>query len=391
MHNYLSLLFLIFLFIPLFALNLYSFGETHHIYLANSFLQGSLSLVQLPQTLTDFAYFNGHYYWPQGLFPAVLLAPFVWIFSLNFQESFLKFPLTVINFWFVYKIALSLKLQKIKAIFISIFFIFGSVYTPVAAIPLSVYFSQVVTVTILLWAIYEFLNSKRYFLIGTLIALAFLTRATTIFASAFFLIPLLKKPLSAVNGLKFIIPITTALLLFGYYNYSRFGNILETGYHYQADGENPAGKDFTNRKLIGLFSPKHIPTNLYYMLLKTPDPATNADSHSLQFPFAKTDYYGLSIFFTSPILFLLFRTNLKEQLSKIAMITCLLIALPIITYAGIGYFQIGYRYALDFLPFLLIPLAPAVKKVKLRNIQILIALGVFITWFFIIQTLVDPT
>ncbi|OGD95046.1 hypothetical protein A3F02_01220 [Candidatus Curtissbacteria bacterium RIFCSPHIGHO2_12_FULL_38_9b] len=95
----------------------------------------------------------------------------------------------------------------------------------------------------------------------------------------------------------------------------------------------------------------------------------------------------MSIFILSPILLLIVRTDSKRKIVKISFITILATLIPILLYYGIGWRQIGYRYALDFAPFLLIPLVIALKKINIKTIGILVLSGVLITWFFIFEFL----
>jgi len=64
-------------FILILVINFFIIGENLHVYLAYSFLKGSLSLVKLPLLLLDLAHFNNQYFLPFGLFPAMALTPLV--------------------------------------------------------------------------------------------------------------------------------------------------------------------------------------------------------------------------------------------------------------------------------------------------------------------------
>ena len=354
-------------------------GENSYHFLAYSFTKGSLSLVVKPNYLSDLTPFNGKYFWTTGPFPAFLLFPLALIFKLNFYESFLKVPLSIFNFWLILQISKALKLSQIKSRALALFYIFGSVYTPIMIIPFSVYLSALVTTTLLLITIFEFLNKRRWLLIGCFISFATLTRFIPIL-SVFFFLPYLIKEGRFKFFIHFFIPIIVSLLLLGAYNYSRFQNPLETGHRYQ-NIEDEALK----RRSFGVFSIEHIPANLYYMLLKSPDPVRNADTEVLKFPFVKFNPYGMSIFILSPILFLIFKANLKDKYILPSLITMVAILIPITTYYGLGFRQIGYWHALDFLPFVIFPLVSGFKKTNPAKINILAALGIFITWFFIFQ------
>ncbi|OGD83381.1 hypothetical protein A2165_03520 [Candidatus Curtissbacteria bacterium RBG_13_40_7] len=379
----LSLFFITFFSTNLFSSYAFIFGAYNdYVYLANSLIHGNLSLENLPYSLIDISIYKGRYFWPLGPFPSILITPFVFIFGLAFKEWILKFLLTILSFLIVIKISKAKKLSAAKSYALAFFFIFGSVYTPIAALAISSYFSQVVGCFCILLAIYEFITNKRWFLIGILISFATLTRIELLLSSLFFLIFLFKKPLDLKKLLYFSVPIIMSLSILGSYNFVRFDNVLESGLTYIIDvNETKINKKF------GLFSLKYIPTNLYYMLIKTPDPVNLDESHILKPPYLKTDYYGLSLFFLSPVLFLMFRLNLKDEETKIILFTIFLMALPLVLFYGIGYLQIGYRYAVGSLPFISLILIKTVKNISSRTLNILVGIGVITTWFFIIQIL----
>jgi len=381
--KYFKYFFVFYTFLPLLILNFMMFDQQQFVYLAKAFLEGSTSLTTLPPTNHDLSFFEGKYFWPLGPFPAIILVPFVSIFKLNFTQGFIQLPLTIFNFWLIIKIAKTQNLESKKALFLAIFFIFGSIYTPLAALALSWNFAQVVATTCLLFALFEFFTNRRWFLIGLAIAFATLTRAHLIVASVFFITYLLQKPTNTKRIITFIIPILLSLVILAIYNYTRFGSIFESGYKYQLVPEESA-----KRRGLGIISPAHIPANLYYMLIKTPDPVFENSSHVLKPPYIRFDPYGMSIFLMSPILFLIFLTNFKDKYVKTSLFTITVLLIPITTYYGIGYIQVGYRYALDFFPFLLVPLISVFKKTSINLIKILVILGIFISWFFTIEKIV---
>lgn len=357
-------------------MNLSFLHSQQFVFLAYSFLRGHLNFIILPESIVDLSVFEGQYYWPLGPLPALLLLPFVAVFKLNFLQGFVQIPLNILNFILVFKICKTAGLERNKALALAVFFIFGSIYAPVGAIPVSWYFAQVVATTALLLAIYEFLSKKRPFVLGILVSVAVLTRISLIFAALFFLSSQLKKR----AYFAFTIPIFIAVILLLAYNYARFKSPLESGYKCQILPEESA-----LRRKIGLFSPKHIPANIYYMLVKGPDPVFKDNSHVLKFPYIRFDDYGASIFLLSPVLFLLFFIKKTDPYLKPALITSILIASVSVFYYGIGIKQIGYRYALDFFPFLFLMLIPPAKRISLKILMLLIIPGVLITWLFIFE------
>lgn len=369
-----------YLFVPLLATNYFIKGEQQFVILAHSFLNGHLDIEFLKYPAIDLSFYLGKYYWPNGPFPAILITPFVFIFGTSFLQWIVQFPLSVLNFWLVHKIAKKLDLPNNKSLLLSTFFVFGSVYTPVAAIPFAWHFAQIIATSLLLLATCEFLTKRRYFLIGILIGLAILTRATLVGSSIFFLFYLFKKPVNLKKLLQFLVPILIALILSALYNFTRFGNILESGYTYQLVPEEL--KQVRNR---GLFSIAHVPSNFYYMVIKPPNLVFY--NQNFTFPFIKYDNWGLSIFLLSPILLLMYRAKLNNLMIRASAATIFLTLSPILAYYGNGYQQIGFRYALDFFPFLLIILASVIKTVEVKKLKILVILGIIITWFFIFEKL----
>jgi hypothetical protein len=57
------------------------------------------------------------------------------------------------------------------------------------------------------------------------------------------------------------------ILFFLLYNYLRFGNFFEQGYSLQSIAGN-----LSSNEAYGLFNLVHIPGNIYYFLISTPNP-----------------------------------------------------------------------------------------------------------------------
>lgn len=88
--------------------NFIPFGEQHFSFLAQSFLHGKTYFLTMPGRWADTVFFNNHYYWPLGFFPAVLLMPFNYIFNhfgLFFYQGYLQFFLGIFIIYFIYKIS----------------------------------------------------------------------------------------------------------------------------------------------------------------------------------------------------------------------------------------------------------------------------------------------
>ena len=366
---------LTFLFIVIIFCNFTVAKEQQFVLLAKSFKAGSLSFINIHNP-SDTALYNNKLYWPHGPFPALVILPFLYLTD-HFYQAYISAPLIFLTFLIFYKLARHLNLEHKKSLLLATFFVFGSIYTPTAALPATSYYSQALAACLLILSIYEFLKRKGYLLSGIFFACAVACRFNIIFGTIFFVYLLYRQKQLSLPLLKFLTPIIVAVTLLGLYNYTRFGSFLDTGYNLQIIAQDPL-----LRRNVGLFSIKHIPANLYYMLLKGPSPIFENQSHVLKFPYITFDSYGLSLFFMSPILFTVFKTNLKKTLNKASLMAIFLILIPIITYYGIGTKQLGYRYALDFFPFVYLLTAAAAKNVSYKLLTILVFWGVIITIYF---------
>lgn len=347
-YKFIFTFFLLFIFLLILFFNFSVKSEQQFSYLAKSFLDGKLYFIQKPLTWADTSFYNGEHYWPLGPLPAMLLMPFVYIFNLLnkfFYQGYLQFFLVLGVFFIIYKISRTIRYQKTDSLVWAMAFVFGSTFLGVGLWPWSWQFSQVVTEVLLVLAIYEYLTKKRYFLIGCLFSLVALTRLTALVGIVFFILEILIVSKQAredkvKNLFKLLVLPVLAAVVFGFYNYFRFGSFLDQGYFNQT----LTNSDLINARNIGFFNLVHLPKNLYFLLFSLP--------FSLTFPYLKANPWGISIWITSPYLLYLFFLKFKDTTSKVLILTVLLVSLPIILFYGIGYRQFGYRYALDFFPFL---------------------------------------
>jgi hypothetical protein len=354
------LLFLIIAFFSLiFARNFYFNISQHFSYLADSFLHGKFyflkDVILKIGTDSDMVFYNDKYYWPLGPLPAVILMPAVFIFkflNLFFYQGYLQFFLILLILLILFNISRKIDFSKLDSLYLASAFLFSSMFLGVALISSSWYFAQVITVFLIFFALWEYFNKKRYFLIGIIFGLVFLTRVTAGLGLLFFILEILLNKKNIKNKIKdiflLLLPFILIASLLFFYNYLRFNNFLEQGYGLQIlYGTGSANRDY------GLFNLKHLAGNIYYSIFSMPLPIFMDNlSQVLKFPFIKANPWGMSIFLTSPYLFYLFFLKFKDKISHLLLITIIFIAIPISLYYGIGFMQFGYRYALDFFPFL---------------------------------------
>lgn len=344
-----------------FVLNVTQFGEQQYSFLAREFLHGSLSFSQNPPfPFSEVVFYSGHYFSHLGPFPAILLMPFVFVsqfFGIFFYQGYLQFFLTLGIFFFCFVLARKQQYSPRDALLLACAFCFASVYQFVAFVPWSWYFAQAVSVFFAFWALNEYFNKRRYWLIGVLFACIFMTRVTAGLGILFFFAVIafgsnLSLSKKIRYGMMLCIPlIISATLLFGY-NYARFQNPFDNGYTTMNSGIT---SDESRYELIhyGLFQLQNIPTNVYYYFLKTLDPVViqRGNQYVLAPPYTTIHFPGTSFFIVSPFFLYLFRARFRDRTVRYALIPVIVILFFLLTYFWPGWRQVGPRYLLDLLPF----------------------------------------
>ncbi len=193
----------------------------------------------------------------------------------------------------------------------------------------------------------EWAGRRRTGVLGTCLAVAFLARPTTVLAAIPFGIALLwqrrdslRAPAIAAVG--FAAPIGVALAIYGWFNWVRFGSPLQAGYTISYLSQ----QDLVARRALGLFSVLQVPENLRLAVLAPFETMP-------RFPFLTADPYGLSMLLVSPALLTALWAGFKERAARLMWIAAALVAVPVLLYYGGGYIQYGFRYSLDFTPFLI--------------------------------------
>ncbi|HYP40573.1 MAG TPA: hypothetical protein VEX13_09465 [Chloroflexia bacterium] len=367
-------------------------GGDHYLYLAEHFLRGELWVDDLPAGYPDFVNWQGHKYLPFGPLPGVLLMPFAPLMDLAGTRdlAWVGHLFTLANVFLFARVLRQIGLAGDRRRWALLLFFGGTVYYGVSVVAATWYFAHIVVTTFLLLAISETLGKKRPVLIGLFIALAGATRFTALFALPFVLwlmwrgnnstsspedTPQPRKPPSLMvqYGL-LLVGLVGPLALLLVYNYMRFGSFLDSGYSH-AVLTNPVLAQALQQGMFGLV---HVPKNLFMLLVQGPVPYPSAEAPVLQFPYMQPSPWGMGLFFTSPALLYMFRAKLKEPLVQAAWIAVVCIMVPIITYYGVGWVQFGYRYALDFMPFLLLIAARGLPDVLTPRIRLLILASVVV-------------
>jgi hypothetical protein len=164
-----------------------------------------------------------------------------------------------------------------------------------------------------------------------------------------------------------------------WYNEARFGNVFETGLDELY--AKYAGVPYTQYLAAGgerfsQFDVRNIPIHLYTMFLQPPDFSTDG---SLFQP----SRFGMSVLLTSSPLVFSVLVRRRDALKRACWLALGLVSIPTLLYYSAGWVQFGYRYMLDYLPFLVILTAfgfddhqsPKAFRIKVALVVLSIAIG----------------
>ena len=124
------------------------------------------------------------------------------------------------------------------------------------------------------------------------------------------------------------------------YNYLRFGTIQDIAYAIQAEREP---WNFPQ----GLLSISYIPKKAWVFFLKPPIFIPEP-------PYIMPSLVGMSILITTPAFIYVIFAGIKNRVALACWSAIIPIAFLQFTHGSTGWIQFGYRYAVDFYPFLLI-------------------------------------
>lgn len=339
----------------------------------------------------DLIYFNGKYYVPWGILPALYLVPFQLFLGRFVPELYISLLLGSLNVVFVYLLLLRIKeeffphMSIIAILSIVIFFAFGTTHFYVSTLGSSWHVSQMVSSSLGIAGIYMVFRKNpktiHFLLSASFIGLAMLGRPTTVFLLSLpiclYVFTSINKQKNLIGLLIFGLPFAVSIAWFLGYNYLRFGDVFQTGYQYIKEDVVLS----IIRKTNGMFSFWNIPNNLWYMLFEIPRFYWINNKISLGI-----NLYGNSIFFLSPPLFFSFLAFPRERKNNTFLfnpfiaslwIVIVVTILPILMYYSSGWMQFGYRYALDIMVPMILLSVFALKG----KLNILYIFGIFFAIF----------
>jgi hypothetical protein len=220
------------------------------------------------------------------------------------------------------------------------------------------YTAHVVGVVLALVYAWASIEARRPLVAGLALGAAALTRTSMAFMFPLFLLELwrvtapeqrtargLVRPL-----LRFAAPIAAFAVAGMIYNYARFHSPTEFGHTYLALGNHQPVYQQQQIEQWGLASYHYLSRNLTVALTLLPELLPRS-------PWVQVSGHGLALWLTTPVLVLLLWPRERGPLHRTLWITVACVAAPSLFYMNSGWFQFGYRFALDYMVFLIALLA----------------------------------
>lgn len=228
------------------------------------------------------------------------------------------------------------------------------------------YLAHLESVLLVFIALIEWHDRRRPWALGLMVGLATLARPTLLLMAVPVGLVLLIEARDRLRVVvEFAAPIVAALLVTAWWDFVRFGSPLETGYAIAW-----ITPELEVLREQGLFSIVHVPTNVALFI---------GGGFGIRdaFPWLVPSPAGQSILLTTPALLIAFNAGLRSRTNQILWGAAILTAIPVfLYYGGGGAATYGYRYAMDFVPFLFALVAIAVKE-RFGNLEkVLIGLSV---------------
>ena len=177
--------------------------------------------------------------------------------------------------------------------------------------------------------------------------------------------PRLKQAAYFVIGLSIIVGV------YELYNLGRCGVFSDLGYSLiPGIQQDPS---FTS----GIFSLSYIPRHIYAILFQGPILLNS-------FPYFKPNWMVLGLFFTTPAFLYIFNGP-WNKLGKYAALAVICILPILITQGTVGFTQFGYRFSIDFTPFLMLLVAKGMKENLGWQEKALIILSVLINLWGVVS------
>lgn len=321
-------------------------------------------------------------------FPAVALLPLVAVFGYDTNDVLVTVLVGGLNavllFWFLQLLVIRGYSRRSARdnLWLTFAFAFGTVAFFVS-VRGEVWFTALVFgIALNLGFMLAALDLRHPIWAGILLGCGFATRTPILFCGIFFAWQLFFPKnvwfLTQVDrraaliqagkrALAFGAPLAAILATLAWYNIARFGSPGEFGHGYLSGGAGDRVRDH------GMFSFTYLNRNLLSGLIAMPRFSTDA-------PYVFVSNHGLGMLVTTPLLWLLFRPLERPSIRRALWLAVAAAAVPGFFYQNTGWIQFGFRFALDFMPYLFALLAIEGRPLG-RTAKVLIIVGIIVNLF----------
>lgn len=355
----------------------------HFVYQAMAFLQGQLHLAVDPPNQEDWARVGNHFYVSFPPFPAVVMIPFVLLHGYQFIDTFFTVVFGALNVVLVYRVLLRFShagdtpRSDLECLALAALFGFGTLHFYMSLRGEVWFTAQVMGVTLACLYLLAAHRARHPVLAGLALGLAAVTRTPLAFAFVYFVFELLlpdgrlrpnlwrgRSGELLKRSVGFALPILVIAGVMMWMNVARFDDPFEFGHRHLWNNRVNA-----QIREHGLFDLHYLERNLRAAFIALP--VWQDRPAGLTF-----DGHGMSVFLTTPLFFLLLWPKQRPRLHRALWVTVAVVALPGLLYQNDGYFQFGYRFSLDWTPFLFLLLAMGGRPMKSRTFLLLAAASV---------------
>ncbi len=296
--------------------------------------------------------------------PSVLMMPFVAVTGYDFNDVVWTIFFAALNVMLMYLVLRLLAVggrtgrSRRDNLWLTLLFGFGTAHLWCSVLGEVWFTALVMGVTFTLLYMYCAIDMRHPFWAGLWLALGFATRTPLLFTAIFFFAFVFfpggrwrqEKWGEALWRLAlFCLPCLIVGCSLLWMNVVRFHSITEFGHTYLAAGS------LERIQTYGLFNIHFLSKNLSALLTLLP-------RFQPEHPYVIVSKHGMSLFLTTPVFFYLFlpeerKSTVDRFWWRLLWSVVAVTAIPALLYQNTGFAQFGYRFAMDYLPYLIVILA----------------------------------
>jgi hypothetical protein len=334
--------------------------------LATSFIQGRLSVPMMRGELHEMVSATevrtgifrepvdgvpDQYYVIYPPLPAILAIPFVLIGGETTNQSAISWIYFAISVLVLWRLLGALQLAASSRGWLTAFYMLGSTVWYHALVGSAWYFAQVVALLTTFLALWSVVRRQPPWVTGIWVGCMYLSRYNLILAAPAFLYLVLKAGQGWRRALAFLVPVTLSVLLIAGYNYARYGRVDHYGYTILESRAYNVTNEYRFGSYSWRYAPRHFAAALWSFPQISPHP-----------PYATPNMMSMALWIVTPAIFLALGAPRRSAFARASIGACLFLLPGTILHGGVGASQFGYRYMLDYLPFILILMALALRE-----------------------------